>query len=95
MRSWAKPPRTTAPPIALAGPRPAVIAIAEESGLIAALNAAGLDPAMLVVEITESAVVRDVGQGRILGEAIVMNYKTRAWMHVPCSINCNARHRAG
>jgi diguanylate cyclase len=83
----------------LAGPRPAVIAIAEESGLIAeigawvlwqarmaatgwngvavhvnvaayqlgqtdvmdvveaALGAAGLDPAMLVAEITESAVV--------------------------------------
>jgi EAL domain-containing protein (putative c-di-GMP-specific phosphodiesterase class I) len=83
----------------LAGPRPAVIAIAEESGLIAeigawvlwqarmaatgwngvavhvnvaayqlaqtnlvddieaALNTTGLDPAMLVAEITESAVV--------------------------------------
>jgi EAL domain-containing protein (putative c-di-GMP-specific phosphodiesterase class I) len=91
----------------LAGPRPAVIAIAEESGLIAeigawvlrqacmaavgwngvavhvniatyqlaqtnlvddiaaALSTTGLDPAMLVVEITESAVVRDVGQGQI------------------------------
>ena|GEM_PF-1621265 len=91
----------------MAGPRSAVIAIAEESGLIAeigawvlwqarmaatgwngvavhvnvaayqlaqtnlvddieaALNTTGLDPAMLVVEITESAVVPDVGQGRI------------------------------
>ena len=29
------------------------------------------------------------------GEAIVMNYKIGAWMHVPCSINYNARHRAG
>jgi diguanylate cyclase (GGDEF)-like protein len=31
----------------------------------AALNTTGLNPAMLVVEITESAVVRDVGHGRI------------------------------
>src|SRR5664280_916771 len=33
--------------------------------IAAALSTTGLDPAMLVVEITESAVVRDVGQGQI------------------------------
>jgi hypothetical protein len=31
-------------------------------------------------------------KGRVKpGETIVMNYKSRAWMHVPCSINYNAR----
>jgi hypothetical protein len=35
-------------------------------------------------------------EGRVKpGEAIVKNYKTQAWMHVPCSINYNAWHRAG
>ena len=29
------------------------------------------------------------------GEAIVKNYQAGAWMHVPCSINYTARHRAG
>jgi hypothetical protein len=28
------------------------------------------------------------------GETIVKNYDTGAWMHLPCSINYTARHRA-
>jgi hypothetical protein len=35
-------------------------------------------------------------EGRVKpGETIVKNHDTGAWMHLPCSINYTARHRAG